>query len=87
MGQLEEPQETVAFTEKRIFCGCLKLLVVCRSLASVYDVRKMLSLKAFGNILTSLLRAEVDLKFLCVGVSHSLKLTINFTLWHSKKKM
>lgn len=54
MGQLEELQEKVTFTEKRVFSGCLKLLVVCRSSASVYDVRKMLSLKAFGNILTDI---------------------------------
>lgn len=54
MGQLEELQETVAFTEKWVFAGRLKLLVVCRSPASVYDVKKMLSLKAFGKTLTKI---------------------------------
>lgn len=37
MGQLEELQEAVAFTEKWVFAGRLKLLVVWRSPASVYD--------------------------------------------------
>lgn len=54
MGQSEELEETVAFTEKGFFIGhFVKLLVVCRSPTSVDDVRN-LTLKAFGNIFTKI---------------------------------
>lgn len=53
MGQSEELQETVAFTEKGFLLDTVKLLVVCRSSVSV-DVVRNFTLKTFGNIFTKI---------------------------------